>query len=56
MGKNRKKSVYIYAWLNRSAVHQKLTQHCISTTLQLKIFFYLKNKYLNNFYIDYMLK
>ena len=36
MEKNMKKNVYIYVCvlLNYSAVQQKLTQHCKSTTLQ----------------------
>ena len=40
MEKNKKKNIYIYIYIfiymNQFAVHQKLTQHCKSTILQLK--------------------
>ena len=41
MEKNMKKNmyymhVYVCAYLNHTAIHQQLTQHCKSTMLQLK--------------------
>ena len=45
MGKNIKKNIRIYIYLDQFAVKQKLTQHCKSTILQLKMIFKIKGKY-----------